>query len=280
MALTHDPVALGSVQSRSVETGIAIVSEVRFPAGSVVPAHTHARTIVGVMLDGAFESAIAGRRLSCRVDTAWIEPRGERHANDIGRSGARVLAIQPNHDRDDLFAPLAPMLEDVRLIETAGLRADARRLSRELGSADPFSALTIDSLVVLMLSSAARLSTRERFHSGPPRWLLRARDALRAQFAQPPRLDELGRIAGVSVSHLTHSFRKHFHTTPGEYVRHVRLHWAADELAATDRPLSEIAHAAGYCDQSHFTRELRRAFGVAPGEYRARSEGVKPQKRN
>lgn len=270
MPATHDPVALGSVQSRSVETGMAIVSEVRFPAGSVVPVHTHARTIFGVMLDGAFESAIAGRRLGCRVDTAWIEPRGEPHANYIGRSGAWVLAIQPNHDRDDLVATLAPMLEDVRLIETAGLRADARRLSRELGSADPFSALTIDSLVVLMLSSAARLSIGEPFHGGPPRWLLRVREALRAQFVQPPRLDELGRIAGVSVSHLTHSFRRYFRTTPGDYVRQVRVEWAAEALATTDRPLSEIALAAGYCDQSHFTRDLRRAFGVAPGEYRVR----------
>jgi AraC family transcriptional regulator len=169
------------------------------------------------------------------------------------------------------------MLDDVRLIETAGLRADARRLTREIGgrggaaggSTDPLSVLTIDSLVVLMLSSAARLDARHTLHGGPPPWLLRVRDALHAQFARPPHLGELGRIAGVSVSHLTHSFRRHFRTTPGDYVRHVRVQWAADELTTTDRPLSEIAFDAGYCDQSHFTREIRRAFGLPPGAYRA-----------
>jgi len=230
--------------------------------------HTHERTIFGVMLDGSFQSAIAGRRLDCGIETAWIEPRGERHANYVGRNGARVLAVQPNHERHDLFDPLAPMLSDVRLIHTAGLRADGRRLARELRSVDRFNALSIDALVVLMLAGAARLTLREPHHEGPAPWLLRARDALHSQFARPPRLEELTRIAGVSASHLTHSFRRHFRMTPGDYVRHVRVHWAADELTSTSRSLSDIALSAGYCDQSHFTREIRRTFGVAPGEYR------------
>jgi AraC-like DNA-binding protein len=51
-----------------------------------------------------------------------------------------------------------------------------------------------------------------------------ARDALGAQFTRPPTLEALAQIAGVSVSHLTHSFRRHFRQTPGEYVCHVRVH--------------------------------------------------------
>jgi len=270
MPALHEPVALGSVQSVSVETGRAIISDVRFPAGSVVPRHTHERAIVGVMLDGAFESAIAGRRLNCRVETAWIEPRGEPHANHVGRSGARVIAIQPNHDCEDFSGPLQSLLGHVRLIDTAGLRADAARLAREMRSPDPLTSLTIDALLMIMLTSAARLSFREPHHGGPPPWLLRVRDALHEQFTHPPRLEELGRIAGVSVSHLTHSFRRYFHRTPGEYVRHVRVQWAADQLVGSRRSLSEIALAAGYCDQSHFTREMRRTFGVSPADYRAR----------
>ena len=269
MPKSHEPIEHGSIQSTSTETAVAIVSDVRFPPGSVVPMHTHERTVFGVMVDGSFQSSIAGRRMECGLESAWVEPRGEPHANYVGRTGARVLAIQPDHGRADVFEPLAPMLADVRLIQTAGLRADGRRLARELRSQDSLSALAIDAIVVLMMSGAARLAFRERHHGGPAPWLLRARDALHDQFSRPPRLGELSRTAGVSASHLTHSFRKHFGMTPGEYVRHVRVQWAADELVSTSRPLSEIALAAGYWDQSHLTRDVRRTFGVGPGEYRA-----------
>ena len=55
----HVPVSSGSVESVTLETSAVIVSDVRFPARAVLPAHTHGRTIVGVMLSGSFESAIA-----------------------------------------------------------------------------------------------------------------------------------------------------------------------------------------------------------------------------
>ena len=32
--------------------------------------------------------------------------------------------------------------------------------------------------------------------------------------------------------------------------------------------LSEIAFAAGYCDQSHFSRSFKRYTGLTPAEYR------------
>jgi len=34
-------------------------------------------------------------------------------------------------------------------------------------------------------------------------------------------------------------------------------------------PLAEIAARAGFADQSHFTREFKRHFGITPGHYRS-----------
>ena len=271
MPRRHAPVALGSTESRSVNTNSVLVSDVSFPAGASLPRHTHDRTVFGVMIEGSFESSIAGRTLACGVETAWTEPLGEQHANAVGSAGARVLVIQPDSAQRDTFDELLPMLADVRLVQTAGLNADARRLTRELRYGDPISPLAIDALALLMMVTAARVHTECKTHGGPPTWLLMARDALREQFVRPPRLDALARFVGVSPSHLAHSFRRYFHTTPGEFVRRARAAWASDELTSTDRPLTDIALSAGYCDQAHLTRDLRTILGSTPGALRARA---------
>jgi AraC family transcriptional regulator len=118
------------------------------------------------------------------------------------------------------------------------------------------------------MTAAARLSLRGRHHEGVPPWLGHARELLHAHFRE--RLD-IARVAaevGVHPSHLAHAFRRHFVSTPGEYARALRLSWAVDRLVEGDEPISAIAVSAGYSDQSHFTRECRKALGVGPGEYR------------
>ena len=47
-----------------------------------------------------------------------------------------------------------------------------------------------------------------------------------------------------------------------------RVEFAARELTGTRLPLSEIAIAAGFCDQSHFTRLFKQHTGMSPQEYR------------
>ena len=47
-----------------------------------------------------------------------------------------------------------------------------------------------------------------------------------------------------------------------------RVQDAALALKQNDASLSEIAHAAGYTDQAHFTRDFRQVTGMTPGEYR------------
>jgi AraC family transcriptional regulator len=55
----------------------------------------------------------------------------------------------------------------------------------------------------------------------------------------------------------------------GDYVRRLRLEWAANELATSELPLADVAIGAGFVDQSHFTRAFKRHTGVTPGRFRA-----------
>lgn len=55
--------------------------------------------------------------------------------------------------------------------------------------------------------------------------------------------------------------------TPKVFARVQRLHRVTTELARGDRPLAEIALAAGYYDQAHFSRDFRDMTGITPGSY-------------
>jgi len=55
----------------------------------------------------------------------------------------------------------------------------------------------------------------------------------------------------------------------GDYVRRLRVDYAAYQLSQTDDPLSEIAAAAGFADQSHFSRTFSGIMGSTPSRYRA-----------
>ncbi|MBV8519518.1 MAG: helix-turn-helix transcriptional regulator [Acidobacteria bacterium] len=87
---------------------------------------------------------------------------------------------------------------------------------------------------------------------------LRARrDAIRA------RAD-----AGVHRAHFARVFRARFGCTPGELLRQLRVEHAQSLLASTDVPLAEIALAAGFSSQSHFTATFRAYAGVTPAAFR------------
>lgn len=87
----------------------------------------------------------------------------------------------------------------------------------------------------------------------------------------------MARTAGLSVSRLHAVFRDEHATTPHDWLLRCRLQRACDWLAGTDRPVAEIALAAGFSEQSALTRAMRRAMDTTPAAYR-RARREKPSR--
>ena len=82
-------------------------------------------------------------------------------------------------------------------------------------------------------------------------------------------LVELALDIGVHPVHLARVFRKNFDCTVGEFVRRLRIERACKEIAESSAPISEIALALGFYDQSHFSNTFKRFTGMTPAAYRA-----------
>ena len=100
------------------------------------------------------------------------------------------------------------------------------------------------------------------------RQLGRVIEAIHKRIGEPISVSTLSSIAGLSRSHFARSFRKAVGRTPREQIVRMRIEHAMELMAATDLPLSDIALAAGFADQAHFSNNFRRTIGVTPSRWR------------
>lgn len=92
-------------------------------------------------------------------------------------------------------------------------------------------------------------------------------DEMKANLEIGINLTALADKSGVSRNQVIRDFQRIHGLTPGAYFRHLRLTSAKEQIAA-GATLADTATSSGYSDQSHFTRQFRKAFGYTPDEYK------------
>lgn len=102
----------------------------------------------------------------------------------------------------------------------------------------------------------------------PYRRMNAAVDYINEHYKDSIEIADLAKVAGLSVSQFERRFRTVFEQTPSRFLIRYRLTRASQLLVHTDETLSHIAHEVGFYDHSHFSREFRKLFGAAPGQYR------------
>ena len=78
----------------------------------------------------------------------------------------------------------------------------------------------------------------------------------------------LAKIVGVSVRQLERYFEEENRGQPHEWLNLLRQ-TKAMQLLASGRTVKEVANQMGYKQASHFSREFKRYYGIAPADVRA-----------
>lgn len=96
---------------------------------------------------------------------------------------------------------------------------------------------------------------------------------LQIHYAEELTLSQLSQQFYLSPNHLIRLFRQGTGYTPYEYIKHYRLIKAGEWLLTTTTPINEIARELGYRNQSHFSAQFHRLYGLTPREYRRMFDG-------
>lgn len=79
---------------------------------------------------------------------------------------------------------------------------------------------------------------------------------------------QLATAVNLSSSRLNRLFKRDVGTSPGRYLRALRMARARVLLERTNLHVKDIMSSVGINDPSHFSRDFRRYHGVAPSEVR------------
>lgn len=84
-----------------------------------------------------------------------------------------------------------------------------------------------------------------------------------------PSLEQIAVQVGMSVRHLTRTFRELSGETLANYVLRCRLNVASTMLLESESKITDICAQTGFTDPSYFFRTFNRLFGNTPKVYRA-----------
>jgi AraC family transcriptional regulator len=244
-----------------------ILTETIHPPHLVLPRHDHQCANINLTLEGSFRETVGNLPQECETASFLVKPPGESHGNKYGRSGAHCLIIELLPQRLEEIRKLTNLFNAPAHIKGGTGSIIARRIYQEFRQRTDGFELIIEGLILEILGQSARQNKTGNFQS-PPRWLGEARELIRQHFSEKLSLYSIAEVIQIHPSHLARMFRKHYHCSVGEYVRRLRIEFAAQEMLQSDLSLAEIALAAGFNDQSHFTNEFKRQMRTTPVEYK------------
>jgi AraC family transcriptional regulator len=234
--------------------------EVSYPTAREMPAHAHRTANITLVLAGSLEEQVDHCAHLCRPLSVIFKPSGAVHATRCAPH-SRSLVLELSPDLEDSARRAFALLDRCQFVHHAGpvvtcLLALWRRAHER-------APLHLDAWFP-HLARAARASAAPGV---PGRHVRRALAILDAT-TTPPSTAALALTLGLHPVYLARLCRRRTGSSPTQLRVHRQVGHAVDRLVRTADPLSQVALHAGFSDQAHLCRRVKRATGLTPGALR------------
>ena len=93
-------------------------------------------------------------------------------------------------------------------------------------------------------------------------------DLISNRLHDPPTLNELAFLAGLSKSYLSAVFKEVVGMRLQDYLFQARINKAKDLLSDIDLTIKQVAYKVGFRDPDHFSRTFKKKTGITPTDWR------------
>jgi AraC family transcriptional regulator len=222
---------------------------------AVQPAHQHGEARLSFLLAGELTERVEGSAFDVLPGCVGYKPRGVWHQDCWGPHGALVLTLRIDSE-SMLPAGAQPGWSPIE---------DRSALHNiiQLFCGAPDAAHAEEAIFDLVALLPERPARRPQI----PHWLLQARDQIRHAPAEL-NIRTVAAAAGVHRTHFSRVFRQYFGVSASEFRQQVKVARAISRLTKSETLLSAVAAEAGFSDQSHMNRAIKRAVALGPGQLR------------
>jgi len=240
-----------------------------FPGRAFAP-HRHDTYAVGITLAGVQEFHYRGELRRCLPGQCHVLHPDELHdgvPGDDNGFGYRIAYVDPALVQQSLGGSPLPFVADPVPDLAAGHRARLAAILDMQAPLDELARVEAVNAIADLLAAASGTATK-RSGALPLRALSAARERIAAQPAVWPSVAALEHLSGLDRWTLARGFRAAFGTSPSRF-RTMRQLDQVRRLIARGASLVEAAVEAGFADQSHLSRQFKRAYGLTPARWAA-----------
>jgi AraC-like DNA-binding protein len=244
-------------------------AEVRLTTFAFAP-HRHDTFALGITTDGVQSFRYRGRRRICLPRELHVLHPDELHdgAPATARGFAyRIVYVAPELVREALDGDELPFVREPVQKPSPATTRIASVLAEMDEPLDEVAALDVVASVADVVSTLGDTRKRRRERDDLAA-LERVREFIAAHAREQVRASTLEAVAGSDRYAIARGFRRAFGTSPDRYRTQRRLALARAAIEAGE-PLARAAAAAGFADQSHFTRQFKRTYGFTPARWLA-----------
>jgi AraC-like DNA-binding protein len=211
-----------------------------------------------------------------------VAPRNGSQVIEYGGGGAPTTIISGwFRFAGPSMKPLTRLLPPLILVkadqaQSLALHTTLSMLASETAESAPGSELVVNRLADTLFIHSIRAhigSQSETCKSGLLRAIFDpqigvALKSMHEKVEHPWTIESLAAACGMSRSAFAVRFKGLVGETPLEYLTSWRMQKATGLLQKSDKKLFEVAKSVGYDSDASFSKAFKRAFGVAPREYR------------
>jgi AraC-like DNA-binding protein len=288
---TPSPRSLGTINAGSLQFGL--LGSIQSPRGVQVvaidgrlnlnPGHPIATTLRAfthlVQVPAGCTLGVAGQAPRLHPPTNFIGPGIPLETNRRSAMTGAACIFDPG-----FFAGPLETEDDFRFdgidyitdIQSERLTLLGRSMFREAVAPGFAASLFAESIGLAILVEIARYDgaarSRDDIHRGGlAAWQMRRLESyVGDHLSADLTLDELARLVGISVRHLSRTVRQEKGVSVHRWIASRRHSEARRLLAETDLPVQDIAHRSAFRNAGAFAAAFRAASGLSPAEFRRR----------